>query len=95
MQKEQRTNPILHFTSVLNYFHEKVVFFVMSWCTSGVGLQVLPFIDNRHLGSNFLASSDFLVSNSLCNGVGMAFCCGFHCIWKCEARMNVLLCWTC
>ena len=54
MQKEQRTNPILHFTSVLNYFHEKVVFFVMSWCTSGVGLQVLPFIDNRHLGSNFL-----------------------------------------
>jgi len=23
----------------------------MSWCTSGVGLQVLPFIDNRHLGS--------------------------------------------
>ena len=24
----------------------------MSWCTSGVGLQVLPFIDNSHLGSN-------------------------------------------
>jgi len=23
----------------------------MSWCTSGVGLQVLPFIDNSHLGS--------------------------------------------
>jgi len=23
----------------------------MSWCTSGVGLQVLPVIDNRHLGS--------------------------------------------
>ena len=54
VQKEQRTNPILQFTSVLNYFHEKVVFFVMSWCTSGVGLQVLPFIDKRHLGSNFL-----------------------------------------
>jgi len=26
-------------------------FFVLSWCTSGVGLQVLSFIDNRHLGS--------------------------------------------
>ena len=24
---------------------------VMSWCTSGVGLQVLPFIDNNRLGS--------------------------------------------
>jgi len=24
---------------------------VMSWCTSSVYLQVLPFIDNRHLGS--------------------------------------------
>ena len=23
----------------------------MSWCTSGVGLQVLPFIENCHLGS--------------------------------------------
>jgi len=23
----------------------------MSWCTSGVGLQVLPFIDNSHLWS--------------------------------------------
>jgi len=23
----------------------------MSWCTSGVGLQDLPFIDNRHLES--------------------------------------------
>ena len=23
----------------------------MSWCTSGVVLQVLPFIDNNHLGS--------------------------------------------
>jgi len=23
----------------------------MSWCTIGVGLQVLPFIDNSHLGS--------------------------------------------
>jgi len=33
----------------------------MSWCTSGVGLQVLLFfIDNSHLGSIF-ASSDFLV----------------------------------
>jgi len=23
----------------------------MSWCTSGVGLKVLPFTDKRHLGS--------------------------------------------
>ena len=23
----------------------------MSWCASGVGLQYLPFIDNRHLGN--------------------------------------------
>jgi len=23
----------------------------MSWCTNGDGLQVLPFMDNRHLGS--------------------------------------------
>jgi len=23
----------------------------MYWCTSGVGLQSLPFIDNNHLGS--------------------------------------------
>jgi len=23
----------------------------MNWCTSGVGLQYLPFIDNRHLES--------------------------------------------
>jgi len=23
----------------------------MPWCTSGVGLQVLPFINNSHLGS--------------------------------------------
>jgi len=28
-----------------------VVFFVMSWCTSGVLLQLLPFIDNSLMGS--------------------------------------------
>ena len=34
----------------------------MSWCTSGVGLQVLPFIHNRHFGDGaFIASSDILV----------------------------------
>jgi len=32
----------------------------MYWCTSGVGLQVLPVIDNSHLGA-FFASIDFLV----------------------------------
>ena len=46
-------NPMLHFTLIISpyFFPQKVVFFVMSWCTSGVGLQVLPFIDNSHLGS--------------------------------------------
>ena len=34
----------------------------MSWCTSGVGLQVLPFIHNGHFGDGaFIASSDILV----------------------------------
>jgi len=33
----------------------------MSWCTSGVGLQVLIFIGNRHLWGAFTASSNFLV----------------------------------
>ena len=32
-------------------FIKKVVFFVISWCTGGVGLTVLSFIDNTHLGS--------------------------------------------
>ena len=32
----------------------------MSWCTGGVGLQVLPFIDNRHLGGHFSLSSNVL-----------------------------------
>jgi len=36
----------------------------MSWCTSGVRLQVLPFIDNSHGGEAFLASSDFLVKHA-------------------------------
>jgi len=34
-------------TIILSYIlHMSLVYFVMSWCTSGVGLQVLPFIDN-------------------------------------------------
>ena len=38
--------------SVLNSFHKKVIFFVMSWCTSSVyNLQLMPFLDNRLLGS--------------------------------------------
>jgi len=32
----------------------------MSWCTSGVGLQDLPFIDNA-IWAAFFASSDVLV----------------------------------
>jgi len=36
---------------------------VMYWCTSGVGLQVLPFIDNNHSGSIIYTSSYFLVLN--------------------------------
>ena len=46
------------FLSLLNSFHERWfslscigVFFVMYWCTSCVWLQLLPFIDNRHLES--------------------------------------------
>ena len=41
---------ILLVLSVLMFFPKNFVFFVMSWCTSGVGLQVLPFIDNRQMG---------------------------------------------
>ena len=37
--------------SLLITFHKGWVFFVMFWCKSGVWLQDLPFIDNRHLGS--------------------------------------------
>ena len=42
-------------------------FFVMSWCTSGVGLQVLPFIDISHLWSilrfqRFSCFSNFLIT---------------------------------
>ena len=29
----------------------RVAFFVMSWCTCSVWLQVLPILDNSHLGS--------------------------------------------
>jgi len=55
-----------------------VVFFVISWCTSGVGLQVLPFIDNTHLGSiprfqrfscHFRALRLFQVSSIVCDDV--------------------------
>ena len=51
--EDKNHNPILHFTCVISpyFFPYTVVYFVMSWCTSGIGLQVLPFIDNSHLGS--------------------------------------------
>jgi len=39
-------NPTLHFTSVISPY-----FFVVSWCTSVVRLQILPLIDNQHLAS--------------------------------------------
>jgi len=35
----------------LSFFFSLKVFFVMSCCTSDVGLQVLPFINHTHLGS--------------------------------------------
>jgi len=37
-----------------------VVFFIMSGCRSDVGLQVLPYIDNRHLGSHSSLPAIFL-----------------------------------
>jgi len=54
-EKVQKTkNIILSYIllklSLFNSFHESG-FHVMSWCTSSVWLQVLPFIDNMHLGS--------------------------------------------
>jgi len=36
---------------MLFFPYKTMVFCVMSWYTSDVGLQRLPFIDNRHLGS--------------------------------------------
>ena len=39
------------FLSLLNSLSCIGVFFVMYWCTSCVWLQLLPFIDNRHLES--------------------------------------------
>ena len=49
--EDKNHTPILHFTWIISpyNFFIMVVFFVMSWCTSDVGLQVLPFIDNSHL----------------------------------------------
>ena len=53
--EDKNNNPVLHFTWInylsLSFFIKNVVLFVISWCTSSVGLQVLPFIDNCHLGS--------------------------------------------
>ena len=39
----------------------------MSWCTSGVKLQVLPFIDDRYLGSmlRFQRFSCFVGNNAI------------------------------
>ena len=47
----------------------------MSWCTSSVGLQVLPFIDNRHLGGGgvFNASSYFLVTKLLLQTISLEY----------------------
>ena len=50
VQKTKNHNPVLPFTYVLIFVHKMFAFFVMSWY-NGVGLQVLPFIDNRHLWS--------------------------------------------
>ena len=49
--KRQRTIILSYILHLSLIFFIKVVFFVMAWCTSGVELQVLPFIDNRHLWS--------------------------------------------
>ena len=42
--EDMNHNNILLELSLLNYFHKSK--FVMSWCTSSVWLQLLPFIDN-------------------------------------------------
>jgi len=71
-------NPILHFTSALIIiFHKTVVFFVYK--LSGVGLQVLPFIDNRLLWS-FISSllAKFLFNLTLYNIRPDAFTDGIH-----------------
>ena len=40
--EDKNHTPILHFTSVLKKkIIKNIVFFVMSWCTGSVGLQVL------------------------------------------------------
>jgi len=44
---DRNHNPILHFTSVLNYFSKKVVFCAMSWCW----IARSAFYRNTHLGS--------------------------------------------
>jgi len=49
--RRQEPQSYLTFDLSLKYFHKKVFFFVMSWCTSRFWLQLLPCIDNRHLGS--------------------------------------------
>jgi len=51
--EDKNHNPI--FTFYLSYLSLilflKGGFLIMSWCTSSVLLQLLPFIDNRLLGS--------------------------------------------
>jgi len=49
--RRQELSYILLEFSFFKSVHKKVVFFVMSWCTSSVWLQVLPSIYNMHLGS--------------------------------------------
>jgi len=54
-RKCRRQEPYSYLTFCFSYisliFSLKVVFCVMSWCASGIVLQVLPFIDNRYLGN--------------------------------------------
>ena len=59
---DKNHNPTLHFTLVFPpyCFSINVVFFVMCWCTIGVGLQVLLLIDNIHLGSIHRSNDSFL-----------------------------------
>jgi len=58
--EDKNDNPILHFTSYL-LFHKRLFYLsCLAWCTSGVGLQVLPFIDNSVLGSIFSFPAIFL-----------------------------------
>ena len=48
--KRQRTIILSYILNMSLVFIKDCFLCHVSWCTSGVGLQVLPFIDNRHLG---------------------------------------------